>query len=377
MSRTTGTDGVPRFRRVTPPGRGALAAVAVRGVGRLVAPERWFSPAPATDRPVHGRILAADGETIDDAVWIPCGPDTALITVHGNPQFVDALAERLRALGLEEEPAVPGAGSLWEDGATEGRGAPALRREALEVATSAPTLDGVLLLLEQAELLDDWSTAGASVPDAELRAAIDRAPSLLAFEEPPRVVLAGVPNAGKSTLFNRLLGRERVVVHPTPGTTRDRIEELGVVGERPVTWIDGAGLRDADDTIEAEGVRRMRSALADAALVVLLEPPDAHRPEEVDPTGPRVLRIRSRADQILSAESGGAPHLRVSGTTGVGIEDLLRAVEERLFGPRRRPEGPTPFTGRQVDALEAVLVARREGADEHAAWERFRGGGTT
>src|SRR5581483_8220486 len=83
-----------------------------------------------------------------------------------------------------------------------------------------------------------------------------------------RVAIVGRPNAGKSSLLNLLLGHSRAIVSPIPGTTRDTIEETANVRGLPVVFIDTAGLRDSDDVIEIEGVRRSRETLSRADLIL-------------------------------------------------------------------------------------------------------------
>ena len=85
-----------------------------------------------------------------------------------------------------------------------------------------------------------------------------------------RAAIIGRPNAGKSSLLNQLLGQERAIVSPTPGTTRDTIEETANIRGLPIVFVDTAGLREADNEIEAEGIRRSRAALASAELILLV-----------------------------------------------------------------------------------------------------------
>ena len=93
------------------------------------------------------------------------------------------------------------------------------------------------------------------------------------------VAIIGRPNAGKSSLLNQILGRDRAIVSPVPGTTRDTIEETASIGGIPVVFIDTAGLRDAGDEIEIEGVRRSHVALDRAELVLhVLDGAEPHTP---------------------------------------------------------------------------------------------------
>lgn len=138
------------------------------------------------------------------------------------------------------------------------------------------------------------------------------------------VAIIGPPNAGKSTLVNRLAGRDVAIVTPLPGTTRDVLEVAIEVDGLPVVLLDTAGLREATDPIEAEGVARARARAASADLRVLLVPPGEPWPV----AGPDTLVVRSKAD--LEGGSEDAPRLALSAREGSGIDALLGAVAARL-----------------------------------------------
>ena len=142
------------------------------------------------------------------------------------------------------------------------------------------------------------------------------------------VVLAGPPNAGKSSLMNALLGTGRAIVSATPGTTRDSIEEWLDLGGWPVRLVDTAGLRGTSDEIEAEGVRRAEALVAKADIVLALDC-------EVE----GALRIHSKCD--IDRKDGA---LNVSSVTGEGLGDLKAAIVERLvrLGATADEETPTP-----------------------------------
>lgn len=372
--RPRAADRGPRWRVLSPPGRAALALLGLRGPALADVLAALLGRAPAGGRASHVRVLDAAGRALDDALWLPLGPEEGVLSLHGNPVLVAAVTARLGELGVQEE---PGGIERWGGGDR-------LAEEALRLLPAAPNPRGAIFLLAQRDRLAEWARAGVAasgaVPAAEIHAALARRAATLPFERPPRIALAGVPNAGKSTLFNRLLGRERVVVDERPGTTRDRIEEHGVVADRPVVWIDGAGLRESADEIEREGVRRMAESAAGADLVLLLVPPWGDVPELPARSGRPLLRIRSRADSIAAAEpaadtaaGGDAAPLAVSGRTGAGIPALLAEVARRLWGSAELPAAPTPFAERQVAALREVLRRREAGEDERPAWAALAG----
>jgi len=138
------------------------------------------------------------------------------------------------------------------------------------------------------------------------------------------VVLAGPPNAGKSTLLNALSRRDAAIVSDQPGTTRDVIEVRLDLGGLPVLLVDTAGLRATEDALEAEGIARTRRRIAQADLVLLL---DAEGAAEALPEAADLLRVRTKAD--LGGAAGEAGGLAVSALTGAGMEALLAAVRAR------------------------------------------------
>jgi len=133
------------------------------------------------------------------------------------------------------------------------------------------------------------------------------------------VVLAGLPNAGKSSLMNALLGESRAIVSDRPGTTRDSIEEGLDVGGWPVRLVDTAGIRDCDDTVESEGVRRAQELLKAADVVIGL---GAFGGRET--LGGRLIGITAKCD-LVRGEG-----INVSAKTGEGIEELKRAIVLKL-----------------------------------------------
>jgi tRNA modification GTPase len=136
------------------------------------------------------------------------------------------------------------------------------------------------------------------------------------------VVLAGPPNAGKSTLLNALAKRDVAIVSAVPGTTRDAIEVRCDLGGLPVTFVDTAGLRASTDPIEQAGMQRTRARLGTADLTLWLKAPDAC---DAAPAGPAIVTVATKAD--LSSVAAG-PELAVSAVTGAGLEALLRRIED-------------------------------------------------
>jgi tRNA modification GTPase len=179
-----------------------------------------------------------------------------------------------------------------------------------------------------------------------------------------RAAIIGQPNAGKSSLLNQLLGRDRAIVSSLPGTTRDTIEETANIRGIPVLFIDTAGLRESSDETEKEGVRRSRQSLAEAELILHVfdssepfTPADAALLAEF-PGKPRIL-VRNKADlpQVLKLPAG-REAVAVCCLSGNGIEELKNAIKERVWAGEIRAEMlQVMINARHQDALRRAREA--------------------
>jgi len=191
--------------------------------------------------------------------------------------------------------------------------------------------------------------------------------------------IIGRPNAGKSTLFNALLGYERAIVTDVPGTTRDTVEELVTLGDVPLRLIDTAGVRDAADAVERLGVERARQAVSRAELVLAVHdaaaPPcreDLEVLELAGGSGKPWIYVESKCDLVpLCAVSMGviggwdnppAAALCLSAVTGQGMDELEAAVAA-LFPPDAAPYAGAALT----NARQAQAASRAKDAVERAA----------
>jgi tRNA modification GTPase len=289
------------FALATAAGRAAVAVVRVSGPGtrNVVAALAGKVPAP---RQAGLRRLRHDGIELDEALvlWFEgpasyTGEDAAEFHLHGGRAVVEALLEALVSLGLRlAEPGeftrrafengkldlaqAEGVADLI-DAETEGQ-----RRQALGQIGGALSqrydrwreiLIQALAMLEAAVDFPDEdlpeevaarARPGLEVLNAEIGAALADVSRGRRVRDGYRIALVGAPNAGKSTLLNGLAERDAAIVTDTPGTTRDIIEIPMVLGGYRVVLADTAGLRQTQDTIEAEGVRRARAWAADADL---------------------------------------------------------------------------------------------------------------
>lgn len=178
-----------------------------------------------------------------------------------------------------------------------------------------------------------------------------------------RAAIVGRPNVGKSSLLNQFLGHDRAIVSAMPGTTRDTIEETANIRGIPVVFIDTAGLREAQDEIESEGIRRSRQTLERAELVIhVLDATSPHLEVEarslpVDPGRKRILvlnKIDLGPEATLGTEVGGDIQ-RVSCATGLGIEELKDRIRALVWSGAVGAE-----------SLDAMINARHQHALERA-----------
>ncbi|HEY3763423.1 MAG TPA: tRNA uridine-5-carboxymethylaminomethyl(34) synthesis GTPase MnmE [Verrucomicrobiae bacterium] len=186
-----------------------------------------------------------------------------------------------------------------------------------------------------------------------------------------RAAIVGRPNAGKSSLLNQLLGHDRAIVSPIPGTTRDTIEETANIRGLPVVFIDTAGLREARDEIEQEGIRRSRQSLAQAELILHVldasEPlTDADKKYFDEFAGKKRILVRNKADlpNRLNSETFNIQHstfnaqVNVSCLNGQGIEALKDAIKATVWSGEIKAEMlQVMINSRHQDALNRAREA--------------------
>jgi tRNA modification GTPase len=412
----------------------AVAVVRICGPQAGRALQALIGRVPPPRRAVLARVRdPADGEIIDEALalWFPgpnseTGEDMAEVQVHGGPAVITALLGALRDIeGCRM--AEPGEFTrrAFLNGRldlTEAEGladliaaeTPAQRRQAFRqlkglIGDQAETWRGQIVeALALIEARIDFSDE-ADVPEDLLGPAMHGAQQLrdaiaAALADRGRgerlrdglvVAIAGPPNAGKSTLLNRLARREAAIVSPYPGTTRDVIEVHLDLAGYPVTLLDTAGIRSSDDPVEQEGIRRAtaRAALADLVLWVIDSQASEHAASIVHESETKTIcwLIRNKVDLggdklWKNSESRFAAYnneFALSAATGSGIEALIGALSnyaaeyfaatESVLVTRARHRGALEET---VAALDRALAQRASGSEELIA-EDLRAAATT
>ena len=304
----------------TAPGVGGVAVIRLSGAGVYAIADALtrLSPPPSARAPgtfAYAKLLGEAGEVLDDALLLffraphsYTGEDTIELCCHGSPVITARVLERLWQLGAT--PAGPGEftrraflnGRLDLTQAEAVADLIAARTPRAERAaranlqgrlgtTLAPLYEETLALsadlehaldFEEGELPEDFFGAlgeRLSGLEAQLAALRGTWREARLVREGALVVIAGKPNAGKSTLLNLLLGYNRAIVSDEPGTTRDAIEEPFLLDGVPLRLTDTAGLREAPGAIEREGVARARDLLERADVVLYLAAADDPSPE--------------------------------------------------------------------------------------------------
>lgn len=367
---------------LTPAGRGAVAVVLVVGPDAVRAVSNHFVPAgklSISAAPV-GRILfgrwRASGEEL---VVCRRAEDRVEMHCHGGVAAVRAVIDSLQAEGCSPVP--------WREWI---RQEPALvgdkiTREAQIALADAVTMRTAGILLDQlngalsaairevlsAVAAENWPQATALVG-----ALLERRDVGLHLTTPWRVVLAGPPNVGKSSLINALAGYERAIVSPIPGTTRDVVTLTTAIDGWPVVLADTAGLRTSDDELESAGVELAQSALASADLAILVCDAVASGVDGAQwkSLPLRTIEVRNKID--LVCESGGVEDdpargsvISVSALTGEGIAALAAAIGVALVPKPPAAGAAVPFTPAQYDVLVAAreAIERRDSSSAVAA----------
>ena len=391
----------------TPPGRGGIGIVRLSGPDAAGIARRLcaHSPAFGARRATLVRLRGDSGDfdqaivTIFPAPGSYTGDDVAEISAHGSPVLLHEIVASAVAVGARL--AEPGEFTLraFLNGRLDLVQAEAVR-DLIEAVTPAQAraafdqLEGTLTnrireidaalfdLTARLEASLDFpgegyhfvDSAGAAAEIADVATRVDAlladAPRGRLIRDGMLVVIAGRPNTGKSSLFNRLAGAARAIVTDVPGTTRDLLTEVIDVDGVPVTLVDTAGIRARPaDAIEAEGIARAAGArqIAAVTLAVLdssapLEGDDRALLAEVTATPHVVVASKADLPPAWSAEELGRAAVRVSAVTGDGVDVLRGAIVQAIA------KSPTP---RDVPAVTNVRHAALLGETRAALGRAF------
>ena len=368
----------------TPLGKGAIGVVRLSGEGALeIAARVWRGKDPR--RLKGGRFTLGEvvdpktGEAIDQALLLVfraprsyTGENLVEFQTHGSLAVLRRVMEVLVAEGAR--PAGRGEFTFraYMNGKLDLAQAEAVlalieaegelaRRQALRALEGAlsrriEALENRLLdLLAHIQALLDYPEEGVEPLEAErtLREVLAEVEALLAqakasrlAQKGARLALIGAPNAGKSSLLNALLGYERALVSPIPGTTRDYLEAPLELFGIPLVAVDTAGVRETEDPVERMGVERALRIAEEADLVLYVV--DRSQPKPAPPPLPwaRTLKVATKSDLPPAWED--PEFLPVSSLTGEGLGRLKEALREALLG---REGGEVLLTERQVEAL--------------------------
>ncbi len=380
----------------TPPGIGGVGIIRVSGKSLESIAKLVIGRLPPPRHASYSRFVDASEEVIDEgiALFFPgpnsfTGEDVLELQGHGGPVVMDMLLQRVLQCGARL--AHPGEFSqrAFLNGKLDLTQAEAIA-DLVESGTAAAarlavrSLEGefsrrIQILLEQLTQLRIYVEAAIDFPEEEidylsdekvntdLRLIIDTLRSVQKSAQLGRLlrdgmtlVIAGRPNAGKSSLLNALAGRESAIVTDIPGTTRDLLREQIQIDGMPLHLIDTAGLRESTDQVEKEGIRRAREEIGKADRILWIfddtaDPGDGDLDRETLPPQVPITLIRNKVDKTGSPsslrETAAGVEISLSAKTGEGM-GLLRQHLKQSMGFSAGQEGEFIARRRHLDALQ-------------------------
>ncbi len=365
--------------QLTPRGRGAIASVLIRGPEAIECVDRLFRPhAPIDWRHVPmGRVLVgrwqpsvhdatsrSDRLLEEELVVCRTGADRVEVHCHGGTAAVSAVIDSLRQWGCREV--------AWPELLGSPEETP-IRRAARRALATARTQRVAAILLDQFEgALDEvLQQIGIALDRQERSIAARLLADLLRYATIGprlttgfRVAIAGLPNVGKSSLINAIMGFQRALVVDQPGTTRDIVTAQTALDGWPVELADTAGIRAATEPLEAAGVLHAQHYLASSDLVVLVLDatcPRTAAEQELLAQYENSIVVVNKCDLVAPPLSTSPEWWRTSARTGAGLEQLLEGIARRLVPHPPVRQTPVPFEESQVHALRQAHAALQRG----------------
>lgn len=379
----------------TPPGRGGVGVIRISGTKAPLAAQALLGQIPAPRHAHYSAFYAADGSVLDKglALYFPTphsftGEDVLELQTHGSPVVLDLILKRL----LELDIVIARPGEFSERAFLNGK-LDLVQAEAIADLIDASSEQAARSALRslQGEFserihalvnsLIEWRVyieACLDFPDEDIDFSHDRAlqnalentldaltqvqnsaKQGMLLRDGMRVVISGRPNVGKSSLLNQLSGEDNAIVTDTPGTTRDVLRAHIHIDGLPLHIVDTAGIRDSDDPIEREGIRRAQQEIANAdRILLLMDITDQGSLSEMTALFPREkLTIIYNKIDLTTQKPYIEPHAKgdyaiyLSAKTGAGI-DLLRTHLKSCLGFATTTEGSFIARRRHLDALD-------------------------
>lgn len=401
----------------TPPGRGGIGIVRISGPGCRAVAGGVLGRVPEPRRAMYAPFKDSNGVQIDaglalffNAPYSFTGEDVLELHGHGGPVVMDMLLHCVAQLGarlarpgefserafLNDKIDLAEAEAIADliDSASQQAARCAIRTLQGEFSRHVNDLVESLMRLrtmveatidfpeEEIDFLSDGRIAANLAEIIELlRGTLQQARQGCLLRDGMTVVIAGRPNVGKSTLLNRLSGRDAAIVDARPGTTRDVLREMVSIDGLPVQLIDTAGLHDSRDGVEQEGIKRAWGEIEHADLILLvIDDQVGSGEQERDillhlPTGISVTMVHNKID-LTGTEPGlvtgdFGPRIGLSAKCGTGLDVLYSHLKAKM-GYQGAGEGVFMARRRHIDALESaeiLLTAGRQQLLTHHAGE--------
>ncbi|MEM7054113.1 MAG: tRNA uridine-5-carboxymethylaminomethyl(34) synthesis GTPase MnmE [Pseudomonadota bacterium] len=385
----------------TPPGRGGIGVVRISGPSAADIAQQLIGKQPSPRQAQYVSVRANDNTAIDQglALYFPgpnsfTGEDVLELQLHGSPIVLEkVLAAAVTAGARRAEPGEFSQRAFLNDKIDLAQAeaiADLIAATSEQAARAAQrSLEGrfskrVHALAEAITHLRVWVEAALDFPDEDIdfladgkvlassdeligqtRRLLDQAEAGRLLTDGIRIAIVGKPNAGKSSLFNALVQRNSAIVTDIPGTTRDVLRETLHFAGIPASLADTAGLRETDDVVELEGVKRAQAELEAADLVLWVvdaSQADAEQTELPAAKAP-VIRVDNKIDRLSYTVRPEKNRVAISALTGQGLAQLDAAVTEML-GMSGERSSEFSARARHVEQIERTLAHLKAGREQ-------------